>query len=272
VKNLVCTLSFCILVTCAAHAQEQAQAQGSQQQTTDQQALALKLANPLASMISVPFQFNVMLGVGQNNGSQLVTNFQPVVPFTMGKVNVITRTIVPFIENRNIFSPASTTFGLSDVNFSAFLTPAKPRKILWGIGPAIAFPTATASRLGAEKWAAGPTIAVMKQVKGWTYILLARQMWSFAGNADVQDVSPYFVNPGIGYSFASGAGLGANVEVSGSWTDSGNTQAYLNFSASMVSKFGKQLVSFAIGPRLPLTSDTLGDWGLRTGFTLIFKH
>jgi hypothetical protein len=271
-KIPACTLSLCLFVTGAARAQEPPPAQASQQQATAQQELALKLANPLASMISVPFQFNVLLGVGQHNGSQLVTNFQPVIPFAVGKVSIITRTIVPFIENRNVFSPASTTFGLSDVNFSAFLTPVKPGRILWGIGPAVAFPTATASRLGAEKWAAGPTLAIMKQVKGWTYILLARQMWSFAGHQDVEDVSPYFVNPGIGYSFASGAGLGANVEVSGNWTDSSNTQAFLNFSASMVSKFGNQLVSFSLGPRLPLTSGTLGDWGLRTGFTLIFKQ
>ena len=97
-----------------------AQNQDSLQKATAAQGLALKLANPLASMISVPFQFNLMVGVGQYNGSQLITNFQPVIAFKAGKVNIITRTIVPFIENRNVFEAGSTTFGLSDINFSAF--------------------------------------------------------------------------------------------------------------------------------------------------------
>lgn len=62
------------------------------------QDLALKLANPVAAIISVPFQFNTMLGVEPYNGSQLATNFQPVIPISMDKVTITTRTTVPFIE------------------------------------------------------------------------------------------------------------------------------------------------------------------------------
>lgn len=248
-----------------------AQAQDSTKKIEAGQELALKLANPLATMISVPFQFNLNVGIGKYNGSQLITNFQPVIPFTIGKFNVITRTIVPFIENRDIVIDGTTTFGLSDINFSAFITPAKVGKVLLGIGPAISFPSATSSILGARKWAAGPTMALMTQRKGWTYIVLARQMWSFGGNKNVPDMSPYFINPGVGYSFKSGAGLGTNVEIAGDWNNVG-TQGYLNLNGSMVSKFGNQLVSFSIGPRIPLTSNTLGAWGMRAGFTLIFKQ
>lgn len=248
-----------------------AQGSDTSRKAVDAQSLALKLANPLASMISVPFQFNLNVGIGRYNGSQLITNFQPVIPFTVGKFNVITRTIVPFIENRDLFEDGLTTFGLSDINFSAFITPAKPGKILIGVGPAISIPTATSSYLGARKWAAGPTMAIMKQVNGWTYIVLARQIWSFAGKPDVPNVSPYFINPGMGYSFKSGAGLGGNFEIAGDWNNA-DTQAFLNLSGSMVSKFGNQLVSFVIGPRIPLTSGTLGAWGIRAGFTLIFKN
>lgn len=204
------------------------------------QDLALKLANPLASMISVPFQFNTMYGInefGGSNGSQLVTNFQPVIPFTVGNINIITRTIVPFIENRDVFSTGSTTFGLSDLNFSAYITPAKPGKLMVGIGPAITFPTATESHLGANKWAAGPTLALLTQSNGWTYFLLARQSWSFAGDKDVPNVSPFYINPGVGHSFKSGAGLSGNLEVSGDWNNV-NTQYFFNFTGSMVSKFG----------------------------------
>lgn len=248
-----------------------AQNQDSIQKANAAQALALKLANPVASMISVPFQFNTLLGIGSHNGSQFLTNFQPVIPIRAGKLNIITRTIVPFIENRDVFVDGKTTFGLSDINFSAFFTPAKVGKLIYGIGPAISIPTATETSLGANKWAAGPTAVLMTQKNGWTYILLARQIWSFAGSSTVKNISPYFINPGAGYSFKSGAGLGANMEIAGDWNVTG-TQAYLNFSASMVSKFGNQPVSFVIGPRIPVTSETIGSWGLRAGVTLIFKQ
>lgn len=269
-KFLILTKVFCIIILIQSSVI--AQSQDTTKKAPNPQDLALKLANPLVSMISVPFQFNMMVGVGPYNGSQLLTNFQPVIPFTIGKVNVITRTIVPFIENRNVFEQGATTFGLSDINFSAFITPAKPGKVIWGVGPAITFPTATTSYLGAEKWAAGPTAAFLKQTKsGWTYILLARQIWSFAGSKDIDNVSPFYLNPGLGYSFKSGAGLGGNFEISGDWNNL-STQAFLNLSGSMVSKFGNQPVSFVIGPRIPLTAETLGDWGLRVGFTMIFKQ
>lgn len=233
--------------------------------------MALKLANPVAAMISVPFQFNTMLGVGPYNGSQLVTNFQPVIPFTLGKVTMVTRTIVPFIENRNVLSPGSTQFGISDVNFTAFFTPTKAGKFIWGVGPALSIPTASKPYFGSEKWELGPSAVVMKQTKtGWTYIVLVRQVWTFAGNDDRADVNPWFINPGIGHSFKSGAGLSVNAEIAGDWKNSGNTQSYLNLGGSMVSKFGNQLVSFSLGPRIPLSSETLGEWGIRAGFVLIF--
>jgi hypothetical protein len=83
---------FCLII---AGSLALAQNQDSSPKPTDAQNLALKLANPLASMISVPFQFNVMVGVGEYNGSQLITNFQPVIPIRLGKVNIITRTDYP---------------------------------------------------------------------------------------------------------------------------------------------------------------------------------
>lgn len=236
------------------------------------QDLALKLANPVANLISVPFQFNTMLGVGPNNGSQLVANFQPVIPFSLGKVTLITRTIVPFIENRNIISEGSTQFGVSDVNFSAFFTPTRVGKFIWGVGPAISIPTASKSFFGYEKWAAGPSAVILKQTpKGWSYIVLVRQIWSFAGSDSRNNVNPWLINPGVAHAFKTGTSLGANFEIQGDWQRDNSTQAYLNLSAGMVSKFGKQPVSFGIGPRIPLNSDTPGDWGIRVGITFIFS-
>jgi len=45
----------------------------------DAQALADKLANPVASMISLPFQNNTDWGIGTYNGSKNTLNIQPVI-------------------------------------------------------------------------------------------------------------------------------------------------------------------------------------------------
>jgi hypothetical protein len=63
----------------------------------DAQELAKKLSNPVADLISVPFQNNYDGGLGPNgNGWQYKLNIQPVIPISLtDKWNVISRTIVP---------------------------------------------------------------------------------------------------------------------------------------------------------------------------------
>jgi len=50
------------------------------------------------------------------------------------------------------------------------------------------------------------------------------------------------------------------------------TSAYLNPIVSAVTKLGKQAVSLAAGPRIPLGGPeaTMADWGLRAALTLAF--
>ena len=63
----------------------------------DQADLAKAAQNPVAAMISLPFQNNTLFGVGPDDDVANVLNIQPVIPFTVGDWNVINRTIVPVI-------------------------------------------------------------------------------------------------------------------------------------------------------------------------------
>src|SRR5271170_6244000 len=68
--------------------------------------LAKKLSNPVAALISVPFQNNTDYGFGPYNGSKNTTNFQPVIPMQLSKsTNMILRVIVPFVSQRDITGP-----------------------------------------------------------------------------------------------------------------------------------------------------------------------
>src|SRR5438128_669609 len=59
--------------------------------------LAKQLSNPIASLISVPFQGNYDFNIGPTgDGTKFTLNIQPVIPVPLNKDwNVIVRTILP---------------------------------------------------------------------------------------------------------------------------------------------------------------------------------
>ena len=104
---------------------------------TDAKALAVKLQNPVADLISVQFQNNFNFGVGENNGTLYLMNFQPVIPLHVTtEWNYIVRPILPFISTSNVYGPGYVS-GLGDLELETFLSPVKPGPfgIIWGIWP-----------------------------------------------------------------------------------------------------------------------------------------
>src|SRR5262249_61405617 len=72
---------------------------GSLRADDSETELAKKTQNPVADLISVPFQNNFNFNLGPRDATQLVLNVQPVVPFHISENwNLITRTIMPIIS------------------------------------------------------------------------------------------------------------------------------------------------------------------------------
>ena len=245
--------------------------------------LAAAVQNPVASLISVPIQTNVFFGIGPNDEEAIVTNIQPVVPFELTPDwNVITRTIVPIIYVPDTVAGldilptglgADTEFGLGDINFSAYFTPAKPGNVIWGIGPSITLPTATDGLLGSEKFSAGPAVVVLAQPKPWTIGMLARQLWSFAGDDGRADVNQLLLQPFVNYNLDDGWYLASSPVITSNW----NAAAGERWTVPVGGGFGKL---FTIG-KLPVNaqfqgfynveSPTLGpDWSLRLQVQFLF--
>src|SRR5215468_6254274 len=87
--------------------------------------VANKLSNPVANLISVPFQNNVDYGIGPYHGSKYTLNFQPVIPVSLSpKLNLITRYIIPVVDQHDITGEGEDQFGLSDATISGFFSPA----------------------------------------------------------------------------------------------------------------------------------------------------
>ena len=236
-------------------------------QSTNEE-LATQLANPVANLISLPIQNNLDMGIGEYGGSRLITNVQPVIPFTLSENwLLITRTILPIISQYSISASGNNESGLGDAVISTFFSPTSG--IVWGIGPAFLVPTGTDDFLTAKKWGAGPTIVVLTQKSGFTYGILANQVWSFAGDDERSDVNQAYFFPFLSYNWKSGAGAGLNLEWTQNWKKNTST-IYLTPILSGITTIGKQKISLAIGPHLPIGSDTPGEFGLRGNITFIF--
>lgn len=148
--------------------------------------LAQQAANPIADLMSFPFQDNVDYGFGEFNRARNVLNIQPVIPLAGGRI--ITRTIFPIVWMPDVRAESGYLFkGLSDIVFTAFYVPGGG-KLTWGVGPVMEFPTGGSTR-GSNKWNIGPSVVVLAQPGDWTVGILANNVWSFAGASDYPDVN-----------------------------------------------------------------------------------
>jgi len=231
--------------------------------------LAKKTQNPVANLISLPFQSNWDFNIGPNdNKSNFLLNIQPVIPVSLGENdNLIIRTIVPVKANE---FPVSTS-GLGDILQSFFFSPKEPiNGWIFGAGPALLYPTATERTLGSGKLAAGPTAVLLKQHDGWTYGFLGNHLWSYAGNSDRSEISSSFLQPFVSFTTKTYTTFGINTESTYDWK---NEQWTVPFNATIAQllKIGGQPLQFQLGYRYYTETPTYGpDWGLRFQVSFLF--
>ena len=173
--------------------------------------LAKKTQNPVADLISVPFQSNFNLGAGSRANKMIyVLNIQPVIPIHISDDwNLITRFITPIINQPSLFPqfgglvPSTSATGLGDINPTLFLSPAKSGDLIWGLGPTFTFPTASDHNLGSGKWSMGPAGVVLTMPGHWVIGALMNNQWSVAGWGD-KPVNSFLLQPFINYNVPHG--------------------------------------------------------------------
>jgi len=209
--------------------------------------LAKAAQNPLSELVSLPFQNNTNFGYGQsdNKGAQNVLNIQPVVPISLTRDwNLITRTIFPLVWQPSSVAGGSGSFGLGEINFTAWVSPANPVDLNWGIGPAASFPTSTSANVGSQStWGLGPSAVAVAQTHPWVVGVLANNLWNIAGDSSNKMLIQYFIN----YNFEDGWYLTSSPIISANWNAASGQKWVVPFGAG----FGKLFVL----ARLPINGN-----------------
>ena len=236
--------------------------------------LAKQLANPVASLISIPLQLNYDENIGPlEAGSAYKLNIQPVIPFALNQQwNLISRTIIPLIRQNDISPGVDDESGLGDVVQSFFFSPKAPSAsgLIWGVGPVLLLPTASDELLGAEKWGAGPTAVALTQRGPWTMGVLANHIWSFAGENDRADVNATFMQPFVSYITRTKTTFTLQTETTFDW-QADQWSVPVNALVSQLVKFGRMPAQLSLGLRYWVDSPDNGPegWGARLGLTFL---
>ncbi len=245
---------------------------GHGQEKSDED-LAKATQNPLASMISLPFQNNTNFGIGPDDDTQNILNIQPVWPFSLSEDwNFITRTIIPVISQPGVAPGESRTNGLGDVTFTGWVSPKNSGKWIWGVGGALVLPTATDDALGNDKWSVGPSVVVLTMPGKWVIGSLISNVWSVGGSGD-QDVNfftwQYFIN----YNMDNGWYLTSAPIITANWEADSNNTWTVPFGGGVgkIFRIGKQPLNAQVSAYYNVEKPASGaDWQLRLQLQMLF--
>ena len=242
----------------------------------DDTELAKQTQNPVADLISVPFQNNLNFGAGPGDDLQYILNVQPVIPFRLTQDwNLISRTIMPLIYQPELAPGFGDVFGLGDIQQSLFLSPARPGKLIWGIGPIFQFPSATDDALGQGKWGAGPTAVALTFHGPWVFGALINNVWSFAGDSDRPDVNQLLLQPFVNYNLPDAWYVGSVPIITANWeADSDNQWTVpLGVSLGKIVRLGKLPVNTQVGAYYNVVRpDNAAEWQLRIQIQFLFPR
>jgi hypothetical protein len=236
--------------------------------------LAKLAQNPIGNLVSVPFQNNTNLNFGPEMGTQNILNIQPVIPISVDKDwNVITRTIVPVISMPALGPDISSVHGIGDTVISAFLSPANPGHLIWGVGPVLQLPTNSNAELGNKNWGAGPTFVVLHLEHGdpWVYGALANNIWSVSSNEQGGAYNKGLIQPFVNYNFKGGYLLSGPV-MTVDWKASGQKWTVpVGGGVGKIFHLGKLPVNTSIDAYYNvIRPDFQANWQIRAQVQLMF--
>lgn len=253
------------------------EAAADKEKTDATEALAKQAQNPIANLISLPFQNNTTFDYGPRHGTQNILNIQPVLPFTLSEDwNLITRWVLPIVHQPSFARGDSSDTGTGNLNPTLFLSTSLAEDFLVGFGPTFLLPTASSNELGTKKWGVGPSAVVVWTPGHWLVGTLVNNIWSFAGPDNRQSkVNQFLVQPFVNYNLSDGWYLTSAPIVTADWEDDRSADTW---TVPVGGGFGKL---FHLDPLPPINVQVEafrlaeaprhgGTWTLRTQLQFLF--
>ena len=204
--------------------------------------------NPFADLINLQVFYDVYPGVAPANNTQQVLTLQPLIPIHLNSDwIIITRTILPIIEQPGAAPGQDWIHGLGDTQFAAFLSPSRVGSLDWGVGTVFQLPTASNDALGQGKWGAGPGAGVQWTGTQWTLGAVLLNIWSFAGDSNRPPVNEMQLQPTVNYTFRDNPNryLSYSPTITANWEASGDERwtVPISLGIGQLFKFGHQSIN-----------------------------
>jgi len=241
-------------------------------QASATEGLAEQAQNPIANLISVPFQNNTTLGLGPDEDQTLnVLNIQPVVPFRLNDgLTLVTRTILPVVSQPSL--AGSNSNGIGDLNPTFFLVPKLPGRWTVGFGPTLVLPTASREELGSGQWGMGPAAVAVYTRGPWVAGGLINQIWSVPGDSDRRSLNQFLLQPFVNYNLANGWYLVSSPIITANWQASSDRWLVpVGGGVGRVFQVGSQPVNASLQAYANVAKpDLFGDVTIRAQIQLLF--
>ncbi len=233
--------------------------------------LAKQTQNPVADLISVPFQANTSYRVGPRERTQNVLNIQPVIPISMNENwNLIARTIFPIVSQPSFVRGQDRHDGIGDTTISGFFSPKKPAfgHVIWGAGPVVTLPTASDERLGYDQWGTGLTAVALTSQGSAVFGALVNNVWSLEGRS----FSQFLLQPFLNFNFPKGWYATTAPIVTADWARSDDAWLVpVGGGFGKVHRIGKQPINLSAQAFYNAEKPQgAGDWSTRFQLQLLF--
>ena len=237
--------------------------------------LAKKSQNPIADLVSLPFQSNTNFNAAPFGRTQEIFNIQPVVPMHISADwNMISRTIVPIVSQPDPILNSNTN-GIGDITQSLFFSPVNSGALIWGAGPVFTVPSATDPILGTGKVLLGPTAVFLTTPGHWVIGVLLNNQWSVDGNPLRPAVNTFLAQPFANYNMAHGWYLTSSPVITANWLAAPGQQWTVPIGGGFgrLFRIGEQPVSANIAGYYNVINPTgAPQWQLRAQLSLLFPE